>query len=315
MPTSCPIKQNPVHIAWEQERSNIRSDLIYTRTVVQPDYAGELFRPSKRYAKSKKRKCTRHKKKRVPVYGTMGSYSTQSMGKEKDEAHHHLSATGNNTLYTRSVSSTFSKTKRTKEKRSSIPWGRPLLQPLDVSVSSIVPPSTFSPLFNLKTSKSCTFGTTERASMALKEPAHTDQLDVAAVHLAKSTNEGKQTNKTWRATIIIQSVFRNVVPRPCSKAFSVIAQNMAKSNNIEERIRKKHRMRHQKKRLEKVRNEFARRYSQVNITDGRLRGDTFRLKGDSWTLPFNVEGSYESPFLGTNHHTRNVTVLSPVRSK
>ena len=90
--------------------------------------------------------------------------------------------------------------------------------------------------------------------------------------------------------------------------------SVAKSFSTEERVRKKHRMHHQKKKLKAVRKNFARRYSQIltpiSVND---EGSDGFVQDDSWSREFNVEGSYESPFLGTTHSTRNVTVLSPIK--
>ena len=93
-----------------------------------------------------------------------------------------------------------------------------------------------------------------------------------------------------------------------------LAFAVAKSFSTEERVRKKHRMHHQKKKLKAVRKNFARRYSQIltpiSVND---EGSDGFVQDDSWSREFNVEGSYESPFLGTTHSTRNVTVLSPIK--
>ena len=129
MPTSCPIKTNPVHKVFIDDRKQIREDVIWSRTVVKKDYIGNLFRPSKRFlAKKKKKKVVRSKRKKISVNGTMGSYdSTEKHGKEEDEGWHSLGseADGSNMLLRRSTSAFFPKSKRGLKKHK--PWG-PSLQ-------------------------------------------------------------------------------------------------------------------------------------------------------------------------------------------
>ena len=65
MPTACPIKTNPVHSVWKDERSQLREDVVWSRTVVKKDYIGNLFRPSKRFlVKKEKKKVVRSKRKK-----------------------------------------------------------------------------------------------------------------------------------------------------------------------------------------------------------------------------------------------------------
>ena len=303
MPTSCPIKQNPIHVAWYNERAHLRSDVIFTKTVVQPEYKGQLFRKSLRYAPKRKRKKHKKKRPRVPIYGTMGSYSIKSKEEELDEAQHVLSSRNiGNKILKQSRSSCFPKAERILGK-TLVPL-KLLQSPIELSKSV------------LSLSSSCPgilFSQTQRTTNV---PIVPNQIQLSKEEitqlLVKPTKDGIPQNKTWKRWICHQ--IETKMPRPCSKSITTIAKNIRKSNKIEEQVRKKHRMVHQKKRLKSVRQKFARRYSTIPMMKKAME-DEFQFNGDSWTLPFNVEGSYESPFLGTSHHTRNVTVLSPVKKK
>ena len=310
MPTSCPIKTNPVHKVFIDDRKQIREDVIWSRTVVKKDYIGNLFRPSKRFlAKEKKEKVVRSKRKKISVNGTMGSYDfTEKHGKEEDEGWHSLGseADGCNMLLRRSTSAFFPKSKRGLKKHK--PWGPSLQNSTPTtSIFTKIPSQT-----GLKTT-SCSNGilsrSTKREYSVVPLNTHTH---------VKPTKYGIPRNPTLKNfNFYIRSSFQNKIPRPCSKAFSIIAQQIAKSNCIEASVRKKHRMHHQEKRLKKVRSDFARRYTSMTpvVKTGEKKFEAPVFDTPNWEIPFAVEGSYESPFLGTSHHTRNVTVLSPLKGK
>ena len=235
----------------------------------------------------------------------MGSYdSIEKHGKEEDEGWHSLGseADGSNMLLRHSTS--FPKSKRGLKKQK--PWGPSLQNSTPIT-------SIFTKNFSSTKATSCSNGilsrSTKREYSVVPLNTHTQ---------VKPTKDGIPRNPTLKIfNFNIRSSFQNKIPRPCSKAFSIIAQQIAKSNCIEASVRKKHRMHHQEKRLKKVRSDFARRYTSMApvVETGEKKFEAPVFDTPNWEIPFAVEGSYESPFLGTNHHTRNVTVLSPIKRK
>jgi hypothetical protein len=333
MPTSCPVKQNPIHLEWVKERLLLRDDVIYARTTVKQEYKGNLFRPSKRYQKKPKRKPRKIQRGKKPVHGTMGSYpiNDTTVTQSWDDAQHQLSS---GIKQWKSHSHLFPKEKRLDKKIRR--WGQPY-KALAMSTPSL---NTFKVSKSIASDKY--FGTTARSTFSMVpsqnyylksnilknnvknafSPIINSPIDSRNVlkenHLVVPTVDGIPQNITWKKiTHDCKTAFQSLVPRPCAKAFSTVAKNINKSIKIEKDIRKKHRIFHQTKKLAKVRKNFARRYSQTEAIfqrtkQGEMPEGCFK---DSWTRPFNVEGSYESPFLGTSHHTRNVTLLSPLKIK
>jgi hypothetical protein len=324
MPTSCPIKQNPIHVEWAKERSRLREDVIFSRTKVKHNYIGNLFRPSRRYAtKPLRKKIDRTKHRKLPKYGTMGSMEDDGASVARDDyaARHQLSSMhAGKKLLKKSPSTTFPKTKRLVHTIK--PWGQSY-QSLAMSCASL---DTFKTTTSLASDKF--FGTTARSfpivpAAAVVHVVPSPQLEEKEQpgDLVVPTLDGIPQNNTFKNTTTdCKATFQSLVPRPCAKAFSVVAANIAKSFSIESSVRKKHRRYHQKKKLIKVRQVFAQRFSNLEaIEKSKVQHQEDAIPEgktkDSWTRKFNVEGTYESPFLGTSHSTRNVTVLSPIKNK
>ena len=319
MPTSCPIKQNPIYVEWVKERSRLREDVIFSRTKVKHNYIGNLFRPSKRYAtKPPCKKIDRFKHRKLPKYGTMGGSmgdDVARMARDDYAARHQLSSMhAGNKLLKKSHSTTFPKTKRLEHTIK--PWGQSY-KSLALSCASL---DTFKTTTSLASDKF--FGTTARFAIvpaAATPPPPQQQEKEQPGDLVVPTLDGIPQNNTFKKiTTDCKATFQSLVPRPCAKAFSVVAANIKKSFSIEERVRKKHRLYHETKKLNKVRQSFAQRFSNLEpIEKSKVRNKEDAIPEgktkDSWTRKFNVEGSYESPFLGTSHSTRNVTVLSPIK--
>ena len=113
----------------------------------------------------------------------------------------------------------------------------------------------------------------------------------------------------------ISSCFQSVIPRIAERKVTSSPYllpketnaNYSKAKQIEKRIRDKNRLRSDRKKLRALRAKHKRRFSSLQRLELK-----FKVR-PSWEIPFVIEGTYESPFLGTDHNTRNVTMLSPAK--
>ena len=205
---------------WATEREQMRSDLIFARTTVKQEYniGGNLFRPSKRFDPKPQRKKRVKLQKLSPMYGTMGSYPMdfeQEQRKAKDdyEARHQLPSSS------RKYSSRCTLFPKTKRGNKTIkPWGQSYAS-LAQSVNNL---NTFRISKSLASDKF--FGTTQRSFIPVVPSA--DPKNITTDTLMVPTIDGIPQNTTFKKlTIDCKAAFSSLVPRPCAKAFSVVAAN------------------------------------------------------------------------------------------